>query len=219
MKPKALVFDMDGTLLDTLNDLSTATNQALKQHGFDSHPVNAYRHFVGSGARELVRRALPAATKENTAIIDACLASFNEWYQAHWNTQTQLYDGIAELLNFACEQNLKIAVLTNKPQAFAVQCQQAFLDNWPLTCVQGQQPGLALKPAAEISARVTQALAVEPAEVWYFGDSDVDMQTALNAGYRAIGVTWGFRSAEELLAAGADKLVDHPREIIALLTP
>ncbi len=213
MSPKALVFDMDGTLLNTLEDLAEATNRTLNQHGYSTHPIDAYRHFVGSGARELIRRALPESARDDTT-VEACLATFNAWYNEHWNVNTHLYDGISELLDLAVKENLKIAVLTNKPQAFALQCQDVFLNQWSIDVMQGQEPGLPLKPDAAISQRVTDALQVEPGEVWYFGDSDVDMKTAKNAGYYAIGVTWGFRSSQELADAGAEKLINHPNEII-----
>ncbi|MDX1342750.1 MAG: HAD family hydrolase [Reinekea sp.] len=216
MTLKALVFDMDGTLLNTLEDLADSTNAALCKHGFPTKEIDKYRFFVGSGARELIRRALPTSQQTDDT-IDQVLADYKQHYDGNWANKTHLYAGIADALSFAQAHDLQLAILTNKPQAFANLCVQHFLPDWSFTVVQGQVDGVAHKPSAEVSARVTEALQVKPEQVLYFGDSDIDMQTAQNAGYQAIGVTWGFRDAEELLQAGASQLIHDPIEIIDLV--
>lgn len=212
MTYKALVFDMDGTLLNTLADLAAATNKALQSHGYAKQPVDAFRFFVGSGARNLIRRALPEIA-QTEANVEACLETFETFYQTHWDVHTHLYDGIAELLDEATERNLPMAVLTNKPQAFANHCVKRFLSRWSWRIVQGQQPHLAVKPSREMSAPVTNALNVSPEDVLYIGDSDVDMQTARNAGYKAVGVSWGFRPEQELIDSGAEVIIHQPTEL------
>lgn len=217
MRYKALVFDMDGTLLNTLEDLADSTNFALVKHGFPEQPTEAYRYFVGSGARKLVERALPEEAR-NPETIDVCLAAYKEHYNENWANKTRLYDGLAEVLNQLSTSTLKFGILTNKPKDFADECVKHFLSSWTWQIVQGQEEGIALKPSADISRLVTEALAVEPSEVLYLGDSDVDMLTAKNAGYTSVGVTWGFRTEQELVGAGAEHIVHAPSEIIELLS-
>lgn len=216
MTIKACVFDMDGTLLNTLDDLAHCANTVLEAHGFQAHPVAAYRTFVGSGARNLIIRALPDTARDDR-LIDTCLAAFKTRYDKHWADQTQVYEGLPELLDQLSDKDLKLAILTNKPQPFADLCVDRFLGHWTWSIVQGQQEGLAIKPDAAISQRVTNALQVDPTEVLYLGDSDVDMFTAKNAGYQAIGVSWGFRTVEELARAGADRIIHQPDELLAAL--
>jgi phosphoglycolate phosphatase len=216
MNYKALVFDMDGTLLNTLEDLADATNTALAEHGFAAQPTEAYRYFVGSGARNLVMRALPEKHRDS-ATVEACLATYKKHYNANWASKTHVYSGVKVLLDTVIEKKLALAILTNKPQAFADQCVEHFLADWHWQVVQGQIEGVAIKPSAEISNRVTQQLNVAPEEVLYIGDSNVDMDTAKNAGYTSVSVTWGFRTEQELRDAGANHLVHSPAEILELL--
>lgn len=216
MTYKALVFDMDGTLLDTLEDLADSTNAALNQHGFDSEPTDAYRYHVGSGARNLVIRALPE-DKRDDATVDAVLATYKAHYANNWANKTKLYAGLNEFLNQLAQHDIALAILTNKPQNFANQCVDHFLSNWKWQAVQGQVEGIAIKPSAEISNKVLEQLNIEPSEVLYIGDTNVDMQTAKNAGFTSVGVTWGFRSEAELRESGAQHIVHTPEEILALV--
>lgn len=216
MIAEACVFDMDGTLLNTLEDLADCANAAIAEYGFQPHPVGDYRLLVGGGARNLITRALPENARSETQIT-ACLSSFKTLYDQRWAQRTHLYDGVKEALNQVTGAGLRVAVLTNKPQAFADLCVDRFLGAWTWDIVQGQQDGLPVKPAKAISDRVTNALQVSPDRILYLGDSDVDMHTARNAGYKAIGVTWGFRSEQELREAGAEQIIHHPDEISGLL--
>jgi phosphoglycolate phosphatase len=216
MTYKALVFDMDGTLLNTLEDLADSTNAALTAHGFSAQPTDAYRYFVGSGARNLVMRALPESNRDE-ATVDACLKHYKNHYETNWANKTHVYHGIGHLLNAIVEKGYLLAILTNKPQAFATQCVNHFLSDCEWAITQGQVEGVAIKPSAEISTRVTNQLGVKPEEVLYMGDSNVDMLTAKNAGYTSVGVTWGFRTEAELREAGAQHIVHSPAEILDLL--
>lgn len=216
MNIKALVFDMDGTLINTLEDLADSTNFALKQHSYPINPTDDYRFFVGSGARNLIKRALPSSDHAED-IIDEVLETYKKHYATNWRNKSRLYAGIGDALNQAVDQKLKLAVLTNKPQEFADQCAAHFLSDWPWEKVQGQVDGVPHKPDTAMPTLVNKALDVQPNEVLYFGDSDVDMQTAKNIGYKAIGVTWGFRPERELRKAGAEFIIHEPAEILGLI--
>lgn len=214
MKYMAVVFDMDGTLLDTLDDLADSMNRVLRRRGFPVHPTDSYRVFVGSGAARLVARALPMG---HEALLEECLAEFLLEYEAGWKVKTRLYEGVAELLDALAARNIPMAVLTNKPQAFAELCMEEFLSPWRFSLTMGQRPGVAPKPDPAAPQEVIRHLRVEPAQILYLGDTDVDMFTAVNAGMCPVGVLWGFRTKEELQAAGAEVILRHPLELIALL--
>lgn len=213
MTYKAAVFDMDGTLLNTLKDLTDSTNFALQSLGFPAHSEATYQQKIGTGLHELIRLALPEQARDANSIKET-IKIYCAHYSENWNITTRPYDGIPELLTALTEQGFKLAILTNKAQHSASRCQEFFLSDWRWEMVQGQNDGVPPKPHVEMSNPVTQALNVAPETVLYLGDSDVDMYTAKNAGYVAVGVTWGFRSKDELQAAGADFLIDHPLELL-----
>lgn len=214
MKYKAVVFDMDGTLLDTLEDLADAMNRVLEARGLPVHPVDAYRFFVGSGARNLVLRTLPADRQD---LVAECLQGFLKEYEANWKVKTHLYDGVADLLDALTARNIPMAVLTNKPQEFAELCMKAFLPAWDFALTLGQMPGVPVKPDPAGPRQVIRHLGVAPEEILYLGDTDVDMRTAVGAGMYPVGVTWGFRTEDELRASGAAVIIDHPMELLDLL--
>jgi phosphoglycolate phosphatase len=214
MQYKAVVFDMDGTLLDTLEDLADAMNRVLAARGLPVHPVDAYRLFVGSGARNLVLRTLP---QDRADMAPECLQDFLREYESNWQVKTRLYDGVADLLDALRARHIPMAVLTNKPQEFAELCMGAFLSDWDFALTLGQMPGVPVKPDPAGPRQVIRHLGVEPQEILYLGDTDVDMQTATGAGMFPVGVTWGFRSEEELKASGAAEILHHPMELLRLL--
>ena len=217
MEYKAVVFDMDGTLLDTLEDLADSMNRVLVWKGFPAHPVGAYREFVGSGAAQLVRRALPTGAREDPAMRDACLRAFLDEYETGWKVKTDPYESIPELLDNLAARDLPMAVLTNKPQTFADLCMREFLASWPFVVTMGQVPGVPVKPDPAGSRRLIEHLGVRPEEILYLGDTDVDMRTAVNAGMHPVGVLWGFRPKEELLGSGAAVTIAHPLELLRFL--
>jgi phosphoglycolate phosphatase len=205
---------MDGTLLDTLEDLADAMNRVLEARGLPVHPVDAYRFFVGSGAKNLVLRTLPADRPDLAA---ECLQDFLREYEANWTVKTRLYDGVAELLDALTARGIPMAVLTNKPQEFAELCMKAFLPAWDFALTLGQMPGVPVKPDPAGPRQVIRHLGVAPEEILYLGDTDVDMRTAVGAGMFPVGVTWGFRPEDELRASGAAVIIDHPMELLDLL--
>ncbi|MGD9874242.1 MAG: HAD family hydrolase [Kiritimatiellia bacterium] len=216
MKIRAVFFDLDGTLLNTLEDLADSANAALQKHGLPVHPVDAYRHFVGSGAITLITRAMPPG-KRSDEIIEACYRDFRMEYDRRWDQKTQPYAGIPELLNELQARGIRMAVLSNKPQAAAELCVKRFLAQWPFDPVRGEQPGIPVKPDPAGALAMAARLGLRPEEVLYLGDSDVDMHTAVRAGFLPAGALWGFRTEKELIEAGARAVLSRPADLLPLL--
>lgn len=217
MQYKAVLFDLDGTLLDTLEDLADSVNRVLAARGFPAHPVDAYRYFVGNGAAMLVRRALPEMVQGDEAAMAACLAAFKEDYGQHWRVKTKPYPGVLELLEALTARGIKRAVLSNKPHENTRQCVDALLPQAGFGAVLGQQASLPQKPDPAGALEVAAWLGTSPAAFLYLGDSGVDMQTAVAAGMFPVGALWGFRPREELEANGAQVCIASPLEVLDLL--
>jgi phosphoglycolate phosphatase len=216
MRYDAVLFDLDGTLLDTLEDIADAANTVLTAHGFPTHPVPSYRGFVGDGVEMLVVRMLPEGRKDR-ATIEACLSEYRDAYRRCWNVKTQPYAGVADMLDALTARHLKMAVLSNKPDDFTKQCVKTMLGRWRFAPVVGQLPGVPRKPDPTGAERVARKLRVPAARILYLGDSGVDMQTAVGAHMFPVGALWGFRSREELLAHGAAGLAERPGDLLAFL--
>lgn len=210
----AVIFDLDGTLLNTLGDLRAATNHALEVRGLPSHSMEEIRQFIGNGIRLLICRAMPEGTPE--AEIDAALDDFKAYYAAHIHDRTVPYDGIPQLLTALRKRGIKVAVLSNKIDSASQQLIEYFFPG-KTDVVFGEHVGVPRKPDPTSCRMVMQQLGVQPEQVLYVGDSGTDMQTAKNAGLYAVGVTWGFRSKEVLLEYGADILVHRPEQILQIL--
>lgn len=210
---KAALFDLDGTLLDTLDDLADAANRVLTRAGLPAHPREAYRRFVGDGSRMLITRALPR-THRRPDRIDDFLERFKEDYGRHWHAATRSYPGIPELLAALTRRGVPCGVVTNKPHALAERCVRHFFPGGPFGIVLGQQPGMPLKPDPQPALTAAAHLAVAAAACLFLGDSGVDMATARAAGMLPLGAAWGFRSTAELLQAGARAVVEQPGDIL-----
>lgn len=210
----AVIFDLDGTLLNTLGDLWAATNHALEVRGLPPHSMEEIRQFIGNGIRLLICRAMPEGTPE--AEIDAALDDFKAYYAAHIHDRTVPYDGIPQLLTALRKRGVKVAVLSNKIDSASQQLIEYFFPG-KTDVVFGEHVGVPRKPDPTSCRMVMQQLGVQPEQVLYVGDSGTDMQTAKNAGLYAVGVTWGFRSKEVLLEYGADILVHRPEQILQIL--
>ncbi|MGI6179739.1 HAD family hydrolase [Butyricicoccus intestinisimiae] len=210
----AVIFDLDGTLLNTLGDLRAATNHALEVRGLPPHSMEEIRQFIGNGIRLLICRAMPEGTPE--AEIDAALDDFKAYYAAHIHDRTVPYDGIPQLLTALRKRGIKVAVLSNKIDSASQQLIEYFFPG-KTDVVFGEHVGVPRKPDPTSCRMVMQQLGVQPEQVLYVGDSGTDMQTAKNAGLYAVGVTWGFRSKEVLLENGADVLVHRPEQILQIL--
>lgn len=216
MTHQAVVFDLDGTLLDTLDDLADSMNAVLSACGYDVHPVEAYKTFVGDGVANLARRALPAGNHGDDEIRRLVLL-MREEYTRRWANKTRPYDGIEDMLHALADRGVRLAVLSNKPDDFTKLCVERFLGGFAFDVVQGVAADVAPKPDPAGAKRIREILHL-PAEAFlYLGDTDTDMQTANAAGMYAVGATWGFRTADELRQHGAKTLIDHPSELIKLL--
>jgi len=209
---KGIIFDLDGTLLDTLADLAHAANKTLADCGYPTHDIEAYRLFVGHGIEELMRRALPENQRTEAHVADA-LTRFQAIYTTTWNVDSAPYPGIPAMLNRLADLGLPMAVYTNKPQHLAESCITEFFSSWPLTPVIGQRQGLPVKPDPCGARDILDGWQLNAEEVIMMGDSGVDMRTALNTGLIAVGVRWGFRTEEELIQNGARILLRHPNEL------
>jgi phosphoglycolate phosphatase len=209
---QAVLFDLDGTLADTLEDLANATNHALTALGCPPHPVPSYRYFVGDGARNLMLRTLPA---EKASLADKALALMREHYDAHCFDRTRLYPGIPELV--AALRGLKLAVYSNKPDRFTKRMVAHYFPDKPFASVYGHVPEMPIKPDPTVALRIAKDLEVQPSEFLYLGDTNTDMQTARAAGMFPVGALWGFRDRQELIEAGAQELVARPDEVLQLV--
>ncbi len=212
MKCSALIFDLDGTLLDTLDDLHTALNHALERQGH--HPITRADccAYVGNGAEALVRRALPPL-HQTPAEIAATRKVFAAEYTQGWARATRPYPGIPAMIAEATARRIPLAVLSNKPQTFTQAMVHHFFGPEPFTEVWGERDTFPRKPDPTAALEILRRLDAEPATAVLVGDSPVDVETALAAGITPIAVTWGFRTIEQLRAAGATRFIQHPREL------
>lgn len=210
---KVAIFDLDGTLLNTLKDLADACNFALRSHGFSEHQIDEYKYFLGNGVYKLVERALPMDKKDGET-VDKVLTEFKKYYEKHKSDFTKPYDGIEELLIALKETGIKTAVVSNKPHEFAVEIVERYFGK-SFDIVFGKREGYLAKPDPTTVIETLNHFKCKKKEAVYIGDSDVDMFTGKNAGLFSIGVAWGFRGARELSAAGANKIVYTSEELLS----
>ena len=213
---EAVLFDLDGTLLDTLRDLAEAMNAVLADHRFPEHPVAAYRLFVGDGMEELVRRVLPRERRDPETVA-ACLSAMRREYGKRWMKNSRPFDGVPELLDALVERGMRLSVLSNKPDDFTKTMVAALVPRWRFAPVLGVRPGGPRKPDPAGALAIARALAVPPDHFLYLGDTGIDMRTATAAGMYPVGALWGFRTAEELKSGGAKTLIGKPEELLAIL--
>jgi phosphoglycolate phosphatase len=217
MTYKAALFDLDGTLLDTLDDLGDSMNAVLSARGYPTHPIRAFTEFVGDGVQNLVRRALPPDAGSNEALVAEMTPLMRAEYARRWKDKTRPYDGIPEMLEALSERGLRLAVLSNKPHPATVEVVDHFFPRGRFEAVFGARPDVPIKPDAGAALDVARRLGIPPGEFLYLGDTNTDMQTATAAGMYAVGALWGFREAAELLESGARVLINHPRDFLSLL--
>ena len=197
MKYRLVLFDLDGTLLDTLEDLSAAVNHALEKRGLPGHSTAEYMKMVGHGIRNLVTQALPAEMQADAGLIDSALADFKAYYTAHIDVHTHPYPGMQDVVRRLHEAGVQLAVASNKFQEGAEYLVRKFFPGIPFAAVLGNRPGFPLKPDPEIVGEVLRKTGVRPEEAVLAGDSPTDMKTAANGGIDAIAVSWGYRPMDD----------------------
>ncbi len=219
---KAVLFDLDGTLINTLQDLADAVETVLREHGFgnkDSSPVHTledYRHFVGNGGYKLVERALPHGTAPET--VQAIYLRFLEYYDKNFCVKSAPYNGVLPLLDELARHNIPWGIVTNKPEPQAKRLVETLFSDYRVSCVYGGGvAGRAHKPDAEVTNMALRDLHVTAEDTIFVGDSDVDVYTAHNAGMVCAGAVWGFRGEEELREAGAEFLLHQPLDLLQYL--
>ncbi len=212
---KTIIFDLDGTLLDTLADLADSANYTMEQMGYQTYPLESYRYFVGNGVPKLLERCLPEdkRTEEN---ISAARKLFSEYYNIHFADKTRPYDGVNELLENLKKSGVKMAVASNKSDEFTQSIVKRFFGN-VFDIVQGGKADVPKKPAPDIAFGIMERLGAIPENTYFAGDSNVDMYTAKNARLTAIGCLWGFRTKEELLDSGANFLAEKSSDIYDII--
>lgn len=215
--PAAVIFDLDGTLLDTLEDLADSANEALGTSGYPVHPVESYRTFVGDGMAVLMERILPdiARTPEN---IGAVLDRYRTAYDARWKSKTQPYPGILPLLEALTARGIPMTVLSNKPQAYTEIVMAHFLSAYHFEIIFGQRDEVPRKPHPAGALEIAGMLGLPPSKIVFVGDTSTDMITATSAGMIAVGVLWGFRTEPELRGCGAEHILREPEELLALFS-
>ena len=215
MPRRAVIFDFDGTLLDTLDDLADCMNQALAEKGFPVHPTDSYRYFVGDGVENLARRAAPAETDDFT--IKTLALRMGDIYALGWARKTRPYDGISALLAELRRRGLKLALLSNKPDRFTKEMARHYFGDDAFEIVLGAREGTPKKPDPTAALEIAGKMGLAPADFLYLGDTNTDMRTGTAAGMRTIGVSWGFRPAAELLEAGAETVIGRPEEALEFI--
>ena len=214
-KYETVIFDLDGTLLDTVGDIAYAMNAVLEKFKLPTHSVRDYKYLVGRGLTHLVKVSLPAEQRSEE-LQAACLEQLLEEYSRSLNTKTCLYSGIAELLDGLAAKKVRLAILSNKAQQFMPEVVEHYLSTWHFEFIYGARAGIPVKPDPTSARMILQELGLAPEQVVYLGDTDVDMQTATGAGLFAVGACWGFRDADELSANGAQLLLDKPQDLLQL---
>lgn len=207
-----VIFDLDGTLLNTIADLGNAANYALEKAGLPTHPAEAYPRFVGNGVRKLIERVL-ADDKRSEGVVDKLLIDFKEYYDAHLTDYTEPYSGIKDLLSELNERGIKLAVASNKYQSAVERLINKIFPDIPWVAVEGQKEGCPVKPDPSIVFEILSKYPTPKSEVLYVGDSGVDMETARRACVESCGVTWGFRPTGELIESHADHIAEDTRQL------
>ena len=212
MKYDTYIFDLDGTLLDTLQDLATSVNYTLRQHDMPEHSIDDIRRFVGNGVRKLMERAVPDGAQN--PLFESAFATFRQYYMQHSLDTTRPYDGISEMLDELKRRGCLIAVVSNKMMAATQELIAHFFPQIEVAIGEHEAEGIRKKPAPDTVREALRQLGVTTKNAVYVGDSDVDIETAYNSGLPCISVLWGFRDRDFLLSHGATTLISRPEELL-----
>ena len=211
------IFDLDGTLLNTIKDLGEAVNFALDKNGFHTHSIASYPFFVGNGVRRLIERSLPEDARKQSTVVETMLRDFKQYYNEHNTDRTQPYDGMPELLHQLQEQGVKLAVASNKYQQATEKIIGHFFADIDWVAVVGQQEGVPVKPDPSIIFMILSQAKVAKQDTLYVGDSGIDMEAARRACVDSVGVTWGFRPVQELKENHANVIINKPIDILPII--
>lgn len=214
MNTKTYIFDLDGTLLDTLQDLAASVNYALRENGMKEHSIDDIRKFVGNGVRKLIERAVPEGT--DASELNKVFATFRTYYMKHSLDATRPYEGIREMLQELKKRGYRMAVVSNKMMAATQELVTHFFPEIEVAMGENEAEGIRKKPAPDMVLEALRRLGVEAESAVYIGDSDVDIQTARNAGVPCISVLWGFRDKDFLQEHGATTFINQPKEVLCL---
>jgi len=213
---KAVLFDLDGTILNTLVDLADAMNASLAHFGYPPHPVEAYKYFIGDAVETEAKRAMPESARDIETIKKVAALS-EQIYDKCWHKNTKPYPGIPELLSKLSKRGLPMTILSNKPDYFTKIMVEKLLSDWHFEIVQGALPDIPVKPDPTSALQIAKQLKIPPEQFLYVGDTNTDMKTAVNAGMFPLGVLWGYRTKDEILASGAKLLANTPADVIKIL--
>lgn len=217
MSFKGVIFDLDGTMVNSIEDLADSMNIVLKNHHFPTHELESYKYFVGKGIRNLISNALPKTHQDNS-LIDSCFEMMLEVYRANCVNKTKIYKGIPELLDELILRKMRLAIFSNKADEFTIRIVDSILGKWNFEPVIGFTTEELRKPNPKVALQIRKNFGISSSEILYVGDSGVDMQTANNAGMTAVGVTWGFRTEQELVENGAKFILHHPLDLLKILS-
>ncbi len=215
MSINCIVFDLDGTLLNTLDDLANGVNYTLEKFGYPTHEIEKYKYFVGNGMKNLINRAVPEEIK-NTEIEKDILTAFMEYYSAHSTDLTRPYDGVEDMIDALKDRGIKIGMVTNKAHNAAIDIMEKYFSG-KFDYVLGQSEKFPLKPNPASAIFVCETLGCTPENSIFVGDSGVDMETGKNGGFLPVGVLWGFRDKDELISNGAKAVISHPAELLKIV--
>ena len=216
MPYQAVIFDLDGTLLDTIEDIADAVNQVLSKYNYPTHDTENYKMMVGLGMDQLIQDALPKEARDK-ATLERILKEAGDAYGSLWKNKSKPYPGVVALLEALREEKLRIAILSNKPHQFVQVCVEALLPSVKIDVILGAQDSILEKPAPDGALKIAEKLGMLPENILYVGDSGTDMRTAKAANMFAVGVSWGFRSTIELEENGADAVIQDPKALLAFI--
>jgi phosphoglycolate phosphatase len=214
---QAIIFDLDGTLIDSIRDIAGCANAVLKDWGDPVHSVETYTELIGDGLRNLARKVLPM-TQRSPEEIERFVTAYREYYQTRWRETSMAYEGIPELLSSLAERGIPLAVLSNKRDDFTRVCVDHFFPSISFHEVRGERAGVPIKPDPQAALEIATSIGADPTRCLFVGDSEIDVQTGIRAGMTSVAVTWGFRPIRVLEEAGATVFISKPKELLGLLS-
>ena len=214
---KLVIFDLDGTLLDTIEDLGDSVNEVLSTRGYPIHSYDDYCLYIGDGMEKLIRRSIPDDLCNDELVVKEVLEDYKEAYTRNWKKKSKPYDGIMECLDDLKAHQIASAVLSNKPHNFTELCVESLIGNEHFISILGQRDNVKKKPSPDGAIEICNDVNIDPSDAIFIGDTNVDILTGVAAGMTAVGVLWGFRKEEELREAGADYVISHPDQILDII--